>query len=107
MAVIAGAAASEAEMREMVVARTGTDAEIAIAVISPFTAHPNHSFKGSQMDCYKANRPLWSIVQICIWINVAVQWCGEQKLLCVLSSPRAMLFVSNSPFCRGALFSFL
>lgn len=80
MAVIAGAAASEAEMREMVVSRTGTDAEIARAIICPFTAHPNHSFRGSQIDCYKANRPLWSIVQICIWINVDVQWHGETEV---------------------------
>lgn len=58
MAVIARAVAFEAEMRETVVARTGTDAEIAIAVISSLTEHLNHSFSGSQIDCYKANRPL-------------------------------------------------
>lgn len=81
MAVIAGAAASEAEMREIVVARTGTDAEIAIAVISPFTVHPNHSFRGSQIDCYNASKPLWSIVQICIWINVDAQWRGETEVV--------------------------
>lgn len=80
MAIVAGAAASEAEMREMVVARTGTDAEIAIAIICPLTVHLNHSFRGSQIDCYKANRPLWSIVQICIWINADVQWCGETEV---------------------------
>lgn len=79
MAVIAGAT-SDAEPREIVVTGTGTDAEIAVAVISPLTAHPNHSFRDSQIDCYKANRPLWSIVQIFIWINVDVQWHGETEV---------------------------
>lgn len=65
----------------MVADMTGTDAKIAIAVISPFTVHPNHSFRGSQIDCYKANGPLWSIVQICIWINVDVQWRGEAEVV--------------------------
>lgn len=77
MAVIRGAAVSEAEVRGMVADMTGTDAQIAIAVISPSSVHPNHSFRGSQIDSYRANRPLRSIVQICIWVNVDAQRHGE------------------------------
>lgn len=71
-------AAAEAEMRAVMVAGTGADAEIAPAVKSPLTAHQNHTFRGGLMDCERANRPLWSIVQICVGINGAVQ---EQELL--------------------------
>lgn len=48
MDVIAASEGFEAEMRVMVVTRTRTGAEI--AVMSPFTAHMDHSFRGSQTD---------------------------------------------------------
>lgn len=32
------------------------------------------------MDCERANKPLWSIVQICVGINGAVQGMMEQEL---------------------------
>lgn len=82
VAVMAGTAASEAEMRAMVVARTGADAENPPAVISPLIAHPNHTFRGGQMGSERANRPLWSMVQVCVGINGAVQCWMEPELLC-------------------------
>lgn len=50
-------AAAEVEMRAMVAAGTGADAETAPAVTSPLTAHPKHTFRGGLMDCERANRP--------------------------------------------------
>lgn len=64
MAVRTGAAAAEAEIIAMVVAGTGADAKPAPAVISPLTAHPKHTSRGGLMGCERANRSLWSIVQV-------------------------------------------
>lgn len=56
MAVTAEAEGSEAQMSEMLVTRT--DVKIAVAVISPFTVHMDHSFRAAkwtakkQTDCY-------------------------------------------------------
>lgn len=58
IAAIDVAAAAEAEMRETAIDETGADAQMAVAIMSPLALHPNHSFKGSQIDCYEPNRPL-------------------------------------------------
>lgn len=82
VAVIAGAAVSEAEMRAVVVGGTGADVEEpAPAAISPLPARPNHAFRGGQMDCQRANRPLWPTIQTCVGINGAVQCTREQESL--------------------------
>lgn len=104
MAVRTGAAAAEAEIRAMVVAGTGADAKTAPAVISPLTAHPNHTFRGGSMDRERAKRPLWSIVQVCVGTNGAVQGMMEQESPCVFSSPGARPFLSSSLSAEGPLF---
>lgn len=105
VAVVAGAAVSEAEMRAVVVAGTGADVEeTAPAAISPLAARPNHALRGGQMDCQRANRPLWPIVQKCVGINGAVQCMRERESLCVFSSPAARPFMSSSLSAEGPLF---
>lgn len=75
VAVIAGAASeSNGGGQDRSRCRNGTSSEI--------SSHctPNHTFRGGLMDCERANKPLWSIVQICVGINGAVQGVMEQEL---------------------------
>lgn len=105
VAVIAGAAVSEADMRAVVVGGTGAGVEeTAPAAISPLPARPNHAFRGGQMDCQRANRPLWPIVKTSVGVNGAVQCMREQESLCVFSSPAARPFMSSSLSAEGPLF---